>query len=110
MEELKTLKDLRCAMDEEYSCCGGDKSKHTEPQIYDEMGPWSFDHELRQEAIKRIKIWKSNLSEGVWCGIEIGQFVYNIDYIRRRDGEHTLIGMISCFVAFFNITNEDINE
>ncbi len=56
MTDLKTLKGLPCIKDDEYSCCGGDKSKHERKECgRNDEGPWTEDTDLKQEAINYIK-------------------------------------------------------
>lgn len=59
----------------------------------------------KQEAIKQIKGWKENLSEGVWVKIDKG-LIFESDNIKKVS-DHNLIGRIDSFIRFFNITEED---
>lgn len=88
MTELRTLKDLGCAVTSD---------------------------NLRDEAINWIKKWKEQLSEGIWIKVETRKPFGNCFLVYESDNIKTiidsaLISRISSFVYFFNITKEDLIE
>jgi hypothetical protein len=64
--------------------------------------------ELRDEAIKYIKLWKSKISKDAHVkikGQEISYFKLNME-----DVDYIKIGQMSAFMTYLNITGKDIDE
>ncbi len=110
MTELKTLKDLKCIKEDEYSCCKGDKSKHERGECgKHDTGPWTKDSDLKQEAINRIKYYSPTI-KNFFIGISeiTGKVIRHnkgddLDSIQKLN-----MGAIIELIEFFNITEEDL--
>ena len=93
MYKLKTLKDLPCIRDDEYSCCNEDKQKHYSGFCGDlDDGPWTKDSDLRELAIKWIKAFDNGE-----CHTDFAA--------DGRDGQGNICEWIQ---HVFNITEEDL--
>ena len=107
--KLKTLKDMKCIRDEEYSCCKGDKSKHKINHISGDLEwdkynsyPWTNDYDLKQEAINDIKSIQSlekTPQDKIWEGMTGEKIVYS---------EEAKQGIINYIKWKFNLSEEDL--
>jgi hypothetical protein len=97
-DRLKTLEDINPATI-------WDRNKFS---VRENIVKLYSDIDLKKAAINKIKTWRRYLSDGVWIRLEGGYLVFESDNI-KKNSDYTLIGSISCFVRFFNITDEDLN-
>ena len=111
MAELKTLKDLKCVLDDEFSCCGGYKDVHYNPEKYGTRltvcrAPWTNDKDLKQEAIKWIKELEVNTFDHLLDNCKIHDDFEDNGYDEYTSMRHG--NVINWIMYFFNITEEDL--
>ena len=102
LKTLRTLKDLKCSLNDEISCCNGNKSKHYNPPSDTMMdSPHTRDSDLRQEAIN----WINRINERDFeykADFPLGNGTWNNATLHDR-------AMIILWIKhFFNISEEDL--
>lgn len=115
-KKLKTLKDLPTWMpsarhSEQAGLWALMNSKEIGAMPPEDEG-YISKNTLKYEAIKRIKTWRTLLNKGVWFHIPrpaSNRAVFPFDAGARKPNDEKLIGMITIFVEFLNITEEDLD-